>query len=123
MDAGENMPELRAIATEIGMPEDKMRAGVRALVDAEPPYIAVSYAGGEAIGHLVAVYERTRRELGSWPSAPTLVDEIVAALIAAAEIEEEPERKGRLRAAAETIGGIARDLSVAVVAAQIGKVE
>jgi hypothetical protein len=122
-DAGEALPDLRLIAAEIGLSEDQMRAGVSALTHAQPPYIDVSYAGGSAIGHVDTIYERTRRELGTWPSAPNLVDQIAAALADAADAEDEPERKGKLRAAAETVGGMARDIAVQVLSTRLGTIE
>lgn len=68
------------------------------------------------------VYERARRELGSWPSGDELLHQLVAALSAAADEETEPEEKGRLRTAADVLGGMARDIAVNVISARIGHV-
>lgn len=121
LDAGQGFAQLRDIADELTFADDEIRAGVRALCDAQPPYLSVQWAGGRAIGHVDAVFERARRELGSWPSADAMVTQLVAALTSAAEAETEPERKGRLRAAAEVIGGMARDIAVAVFAKRLGE--
>jgi hypothetical protein len=72
-------------------------------------------------GHIDRVYERTRRELGSWPTPEIMIDELAAELEAAAEAESESEPKGKLRAAGEALGGAARDLAVQVVASRLGQ--
>jgi hypothetical protein len=126
-DAGEPMVDHETIRAELEMPGPQMRAAVTALHDAEPPYIEVMLAGGwgdwRAGGAVSRVYERTRRELGSWPSAPALVDRLAAAIAEAADQEQEPERKSRLRATADTLGGMARDLAVDVLAARLGRID
>jgi hypothetical protein len=68
----------------------------------------------------MAVSERARRELGAWPSAEALVDALAAAFAQAAEAEEEPAKKSRLRAVADGLGGAARDIAVGVAIKQLG---
>jgi hypothetical protein len=75
-------------------------------------------AGG---GFVTGVSERARRELGAWPSADVLVEQLAAALARAADEEQEPERKSRLRGAAEVLGGMARDIAVNVISSRIGQ--
>ena len=87
---------------------------MRALETAEPPYIDVR--GKDIWG----VTERTRRELGTWPSATSIVDELAAAFAQAAEAETEPEKKNRLRAVADGLGGAVKDIAVAVIAKRLG---
>jgi hypothetical protein len=58
--------------------------------------------------------------LGAWPTAETLVDQLAAALRAAADAEPKPEEKGRLRQAADVLGGMAPDVAVSVISAKIG---
>jgi hypothetical protein len=69
----------------------------------------------------MAVTERARRELGTWPSPESLVEALAAALEVAADTETEPGRKGRLRAVAEGLGGAAKDIAVAVISARLGR--
>lgn len=100
-------------------------AGLEALEGADPPYIEVTSAGGwtdekAGGGFIESVSERARRELGAWPSAETIVEQLAAALRRAADEEPELERKSRLRAAAEVIAGMARDVAVGVISAKIG---
>jgi len=96
LDAGEDAAELADIGAE---------TGVRALESAESPYISAELGGGWGDeryggGYIDAVSERARRELGSWPSADSLLEQLVVALRTAADEEPEPDRKSRLRSAA-----------------------
>ena len=112
---------------ELGMPAQDFQRGLEALANADPPFLEVMLGGGwsdeKAGGGFVRdVTERARRELGAWPSADTLVDQLAEALRRAADDEPEPERKSRLAQAADVVGGMARDVAVAVISAKIGQV-
>jgi hypothetical protein len=50
-----------------------------------------------------------------------LLDQLIEALRDAAQSEVEPERKSRLQGAADALGGFARDVAVAVIAARLGQ--
>jgi hypothetical protein len=113
-DAGADVVEFADLARETGLSDDQLWAGLRALETAQPPYIEVD--GKDIWG----VTERARRELGTWPSATSIVDALAAAFAQAAEAEKEPERKNRLRAVADGLGGAVRDVAVAVIAKRLG---
>lgn len=122
LDAGEMFPNLEEIRAEVGLDVTQMRAGLRALEHALPPYIEVAYtmAGPDRVGgHVADVSERARRELGTWPSAETVVDRLATALAEAADAEDEPERKGKLRTARDVLAGMAREVAVAVISKQV----
>jgi hypothetical protein len=125
LDEGSHLADLEEIRQETGLAPDQVWAALRALEAADPPYVEVDWSGGwrddRASGAIRQVSERARRELGTWPSADAIVSQLVDALAQAAEKETEPERKGRLRAAADAIGGIARDVAVRVIADRIGQ--
>jgi hypothetical protein len=114
LDAGADAVEFADILRETGLSNDQLWAGLRALDTAQPPYIDLD--GRDIWG----VTERARRELGTWPSATSIVDALAAAFAQAAEAEKEPERKNRLRAIADGLGGAVRDIAVAVVAKRLG---
>lgn len=123
IDGGEEWPDLREIRAEAGLTADQMRVGLNALVDAFPPYITIRTVKGspdEVEGHVKSVGERARRELGTWPSAESVVDRLAVALSEAADAEQEPGRRSKLRAGAEALAGFARDVAVGVVSAQVG---
>jgi hypothetical protein len=124
LDSGDHLVMLEDLRAEVGLDVAQMRAGLRALEQADPPYIAVNYtmAGPSVVGgHLDMVFERGRRELGSWPSAEGVLDQLVAALDRAAELELEPERKSRLRAVADLLGGMARKIAISAIASRLGQ--
>jgi predicted metal-dependent phosphoesterase TrpH len=106
---------------ELDLEAAQMYAGLRALADAAYIDLESPRHGPEMVGGYISqVRERTRRELGSWPSADSVVDQLVEALSQAAESEPEPERKSRLRSAADLLGGMARDIAVAAVSSRLG---
>jgi hypothetical protein len=122
-DAGDHLVDLQALQSELPALEPaQFRAALNALDDAG--YLKVSFTMGgpdRVTGHIDRAYERTRRELGSWPTPEVVVDELAAELSAAADAEDEPERKGKLRAAGDALAGAARDLAVQVLASRLGK--
>jgi hypothetical protein len=121
-DAGEQLVSLEVIRAEAGLDVVQMRVGMTALQSASPPYLGASrsVAGpGEVGGFVHVVTERTRRELGTWPTSANVVDELVAALERAAEREPEPDRRSRLRSLAEGLSGFAREVAVGVVSAKL----
>jgi hypothetical protein len=55
-----------------------------------------------------------RRAVGQWPSPETMSDRLLAALNEAVEQESDPTKRSRLRAAADAVAGIGRDVLVNV---------
>jgi hypothetical protein len=130
LDSGErgSIRQLAEIGAETGIPPRQLLNGLAALESADPPYLEVEYGGGWSDenyggGYVSAISERARRELGSWPSANELLDQLVGALSAAADAESEPERKSRLRGAADALAGMARDIAVNVISARLGRID
>jgi hypothetical protein len=68
---------------------------------------------------VMGVTDEARQVVGQWPSPELWVDRLVQALREAAEQESDPERRGRLRAMAEGLGGFARDVAVGVLSGGI----
>ena len=60
-----------------------------------------------------------RRAVGHWPTAESVSDQLIAALLQATDREADRERKSKLRSAAETLGGVGREILVAVVSTVI----
>jgi len=121
IDGGDEYADLDELRVELGLTAGEVFAAVGALANASPPYLDVDFAKecGRP-GRIDSVYERARRELGTWPTAENVVAELAAALRVAADEAYEPEEKGRLGAAADALTGFARDVSVAVVARHVG---
>ena len=129
VEAGDtSINQLATICEEPGLAPRELLAGLGALQSADPPYLEVDYGGGWSDeraggGYVSEVSERARRELGAWPTADGLLEQLVAALVREAEEEPEPERRGRLRNAADVLGGAARDIAVSVISARLGRID
>jgi hypothetical protein len=106
------------MAEETGIDLVQVWVAMRALRDAG--YVEAYLASAHS-GFVQSVGERTRRELGSWPSAKTMVDALASALADLAEREPDLERKSKLRAAADALGGIVRAAAVGEVQALLRK--
>ena len=125
---GHSVKQLEEIREELGLTPKELLAGLSALESADPPYVEVEYMAGWSDehaggGYVSAVSERTRRELGAWPSANGLLEQLIEALSRAAEDETEPDRRSRLRATADVLGGMARDIAVGAIAARLGRID
>ena len=79
-----------------------------------PPVEFDGRASGVLNGNVSQVTGKARREVGAWPTAEGVVDQLVAALAEAADAETEPERTSRLREAAETLGSTGYRIAVDV---------
>jgi hypothetical protein len=121
VDAGEINPTLDDIRAEVGLEGGQMYIAIDALEAAE--YLELMRAAGvrpDFIGGSVGrVLERTRRELGSWPSAEGLLEQLSEALSEEAEAENEPERKARLRTAFDVLTGTGRQIVVDVLSGYV----
>jgi hypothetical protein len=121
VDAG-GVADLEAIRQELELPGMQVYAAVSALDDAGyiEMSLAMGWSEGHASGHITRVHERARRELGTWPTAESFVDQLAAALDAASGTELELERKRLLKGAGAALGGGARDVAVSWVKSKLG---
>jgi hypothetical protein len=115
LDTGEDVADFNDLQSDTGLSRDDLWTGLRALRTAQPPYLEMH--GRDVI----AVHERARRELGTWPKPDSLVDAIAGAYERAAEDEQEPEERNRLRAVADGLRGAVRDIAVGVITKQLGE--
>ncbi len=98
-----------------GLDADSVARALAALHGAQPPYVAgVSVEEASYPVVLTGVTERARRAVGAWPTPEALVDRLVAALLAAADDEGDPDQRSRLRQAAGWLGGSLRDVATQV---------
>jgi hypothetical protein len=114
--AGSHSPKVFDIAETTGRP---MTDVLRALLALHPTYLEVRPVGHPEHWTVARVTDEARRAVGQWPSPEVWVDRLVEALREAAEREPDPERRGRLRAMAEGLGGFARDVAVGVLSGGI----
>jgi hypothetical protein len=96
--------------------DDDVQRALRALEHEQPPFITELQrtASGEIVG-IGAPTGHARRTVGAWPTPESLADRIIAALNEAAEQETEPDKKGRLKKAAEAVGGVGKDVVTRVL--------
>jgi hypothetical protein len=113
------MPDVAQIAAITGRGAAEVHRALRAM---EGRFIEVDDRSAD--GHpdfyfVVRVTAEARQAVGQWPSPDVWVDRLVQALREAAEQESDPEKKTRLRAMAEGLGGFARDVAVGVLSGGI----
>lgn len=122
-DEGDEWVGLEGVRQAVGLDVPQMKTGLDALQAASPSYLKTDHRNGAVDvvhGYVSTIGERTRRELGSWPSPESVVAEIVAALNTAAENEPKPEKKGLLRSMRDGALGVGHDVLVAAITAKIG---
>jgi hypothetical protein len=108
------IPDVGTFAEITGMDPGQVARAVRAL---SPRFIKTQATlGGLMEVGIMGVTDEARQAVGQWPSPAVWV---VQALREAAEREPDPEKKGRLRAMAEGLGGFARDVAVGVLSGGI----
>lgn len=113
IDSGDEFPDLQPIASACGI--DLKQADIAFAALAEDGYLRLDGEGmGLLNGYVRQVSGKARREVGAWPTAEGVVDQFVAALTAAADLEPELERRSRLREAAETLGSTGYRVAVDV---------
>ncbi len=116
---GSDLPTVKQFAEATGL---KVREVYRAVMALSPTYLELSRSmGGEAETAIQGVTDEARRAVGQWPSPDVWADRIAKAYQQAAEQEPDENKRGRLRAAAEAIGGFGRDVLVDVLATGISK--
>ncbi len=114
---GPEIPDVETFAKLTGMDPGQVARAVRAL---SPRFIETQATyGGLMNVAIMGVTDEARQVVGQWPSPEVWVDRLVQALREAAEREPDPERRGRLRAIAEGLGGFARDVAVGVLSGGI----
>ena len=57
-----------------------------------------------------------RRVVGQWPTAESLAERLAVAFSEAADAEQDPERKSRLRQLASFLGETGKDLAAEIMA-------
>jgi hypothetical protein len=111
------IPDVGTFAEITGMDPVQVGRAVRAL---SPRFIKTAPGlGGLTEVGIMGVTDAARQAVGQWPSPEVWVERLVEALHEAAEREADPERRGRLRAIAEGLGGFARDVAVGVLSGGI----
>jgi hypothetical protein len=109
-----DLPEAADIARETGFGIEDV---ARSLADLDGTYVDLQKTMGDAGRWFVrAVTPGARQAVGQWPTPENVVARLADAFGAAAEQEQNPERRGRLRAIAAFLGETGKDFAAEVVA-------
>jgi hypothetical protein len=113
-DDSAEIPDVETFAKITEMDAGQVDRAVRAL---SPRFIKTEGTfGGLMNVSVVGITDEAREKVGQWPTADAFADQIVAALLEAAEDEPDERKRTKLRAAAETLGSFGRDLLISVAA-------
>lgn len=111
------VPGSKELAEATGLPGEEVRRSLRALVG--------EYLDGESMADgdysVEGIRPEARRAAGQWPTPENVADRLLATLEQAAEQEADPDEKGRLRRAADSLKGLGRDVLPEVIANAITK--
>ncbi len=105
---------------------DSVRESLRRLSSHTYP-VAVHSSGPRRAGRPAApvaadVAGRALRGVGGWPdNAELLADRMLAVLVEGAVCEPDPDKRSKLKAGLEGVGGMTRDVLVGVVAAALAR--
>jgi hypothetical protein len=105
------------IAAATGLADADVAHALEALDPAYVDFRKTTTGGDPTFWYVLKVTPAARQAVGQWPAAETLVDRLAAELTAAAQREQDPDRKGLLTYAARLVGDTLRDVSVEAAAA------
>ena len=106
----DGFPDVPDIVEATGLSADDVSRSLSAL---DGQYLVfVQTMSGD--GFVEKIFPAARRAVGQWPSPEDLVGRMASALREVADRTEDPTTKGRLRQAAEAIGGLAQKVLVEV---------
>lgn len=114
--------EVTDLSSRTNLSEEDVIRAVVALDQGDYIHARVERGMGGGLPWVIAtgLTDRGRRAVGLWPSSDS-GEALVAALFLAAEQAQSQEDKSRLRRAAESLGGVGRDLMVEVTAAFLAR--
>ena len=108
-DEGGWIIEATEIAERTGLSDQDVQNALWALGSNQPPYFEIMDASTMSERHIHAAHQPTghaRRTVGTWPTPDLWADRLIAALTEAAENETDPDKKSKLRKAADALGSM-----------------
>jgi hypothetical protein len=105
------------IAAATGLADADVARALEALDPAYVDFRKTTTGGDPTFWYVLKVTPAARQAVGQWPAAETLVDRLTAELTAAAQREQDADRKGLLSYAARLVGDTLRDVTVEAAAA------
>jgi hypothetical protein len=113
------MPDVAQIAKITGRDPAEVHRALRTL---EGPFVHVpdiSVGADASIYFVDGVTPQARQAVGQWPSPELWADRIIRGLQEAADREQDPAKRSRLRATAEGLAGFGQDVLVGVLSGGI----
>lgn len=102
-----------SVVERCGMDSGEVESAVRAL---SGEYVILgrqlAAEGGIGMQQIEGVTAKARQVVGQWPTAESLIDQLVAGLGQAAEHEPDPEQRSKLRSIASGLSGAARVIAI-----------
>ena len=118
VDEGVRSP-IRAdeVVRRTGFDADTVQDALWALAGEQPPFFEYIDASTFDRRDLVVsqLTGHARRTVGTWPTADAWADHLIKALAEAAAQEPDEAERGKLRRAADVLGGLGRDVLAEVV--------
>jgi len=110
----------RTVAEQLNEEIEAVNSAMRRLIDHGYVQGSARLGGGSYTVH--TIHERGLRATKAWPSdAEHLAALIISALAEAADKEQEPQKRGKLRAAASSVGAVGKDVLAEVLATVIAR--
>ena len=122
IDGGERSLTVKSIAAAIRMDEEEAYRGAAALE--RRGFITGRSPGGSDTPKVLRVIDVSASAYlitGLHPDGDDALSRLIAGLRGAADMHPDEDERGRLRRAADALGGVARDIGVQVVTAVITK--
>jgi hypothetical protein len=120
-DTGGRPIRLDAIADAADRPFDEALTSIRRLNTAGYIEVGWTLGNGGRGSHVDRISAEALRAVGAWPNPENLAIQLLAEMEKAAEAEPDPDKRGRLRAAATVLGETLRGSGEAILASVIAK--
>ena len=106
------------IAHRTGLPLEDVVKALWKLAGENPPFFSLSEDStfdGRDIGSVSMPTRHAQRTVGAWPTAESMVEQMILALHEAADNAESAEERSRLQRAADAVGGVGKGVITGVM--------
>jgi hypothetical protein len=108
------LPQLGDIHAVLDLPAEEI---FRSALRLEGEYLELERVGSLGNWVIRSVTPAARRAVGQWPNPEAVANQLIAAMADAAAHELDPDRRTRLQAATDVLGGVGREVLISVTAA------
>jgi hypothetical protein len=122
-DDGSDYIDPAEITRRTGFEPATVQRALWALAGEDPPFFTYTdvspFGGGKEMAAITNVGGHARRTVGTWPTPDVWAEWLVKALNDAAAAEPDPERKSKLRRAADAVGSLGSQVLGGVITSYI----